>query len=206
MIAPGPFPPQWQAGGAAGTEGPSYSISIAVAVLSVATFGLALQFFLLVAPRRGTTLLGLFVFTAWLLPAALGAIFGAAGVSPQFAMAVAATSPLAGIAMSTDIGPPAKGSDLVRLAALVPALVFALLFNNGVTWARRRRRRHPRRPRPQARGRARPPGRLTRRSDSTTGDSPMTTASRMALGPRRRIASAAGHAPGVARTGASTTS
>ena len=41
--------------------------------------------------------------------------------------------------MSTDLGPMSEtGTELLKLAALIPALVFALLFNNGVTWARRR--------------------------------------------------------------------
>ncbi|HEY2157058.1 MAG TPA: hypothetical protein VGH33_15625 [Isosphaeraceae bacterium] len=138
FVAPGPFPPQW--GGAPGGErAPSYSVPIAVAVLSVAAFGLALQFFLLVAPRRGATLLGLFVFLTWLLPPVIGSILRAAQVGPQVAMAIVATSPIAGIAMATDLGPMSEtGTDAMKLAAVLPALVFAMLFNNAVTWARRR--------------------------------------------------------------------
>lgn len=144
LIAPGPFPNQW--GGPPGFVPPaaggltiSFSLPIAIAVLSVTTFGLALQFFLLVAPRRGATLLGLFVFLAWILPPVVGSILGAARVGTQLAMGVVATSPIAGISMATNLGPMSEtGTDTLKLCALIPALVFALLFNNGVTWARRR--------------------------------------------------------------------
>ncbi len=139
-----PFPPAWTAppgfgAPVGGQREPSYSVPIAVAVLAVATFGLALQFFLLRFPRRGTTYLGLFVFAAWILPPTVGAILGAARANEQFAMTIVATSPIAGIAMSTDLGPSSEtGTDMLKLAAVLPALVFALLFNNGVTHARRR--------------------------------------------------------------------
>lgn len=143
VITPGPFGPAWVgppgSGPPAATRAPSFSVSIAVAVLSVAAFGLALQFFLLRAPRRGATLLALFVFVAWILPPVIASILGATQVNPQLAMAVAAASPLAGIAMSVDLGPMSEtGTDPLKLAAVIPALVFALLFNNGVTYARRR--------------------------------------------------------------------
>ena len=122
-----------------GPRVPSFTIPIAVAVLWVAAFGLALQFFLLRFPRRGATLLGLFLFVTWFIPPVVGTILGVARASEQFAMAVVATSPIAGIAMSTELGPSSQtGTDLLKGAALIPALVFALLFNNGVTAARRR--------------------------------------------------------------------
>ncbi len=139
FIASGPFPPAWGSESPGGERAPSYSVPIAVAVLAVATFGLALQFFLLVAPRRGATYLGLFVFLAWLLPPVIGSILAAAQVGRQLAMAIVAISPIAGISMATDLGPMSEtGTDLLKLAAVLPALVFALLFNNAVTWARRR--------------------------------------------------------------------
>jgi hypothetical protein len=145
FVAPGPFDPQWTPPPGFGPPpvvaqpSPSWSVPIAVAVLSVATFGLALQFFTLRFPRRGTTLLGLFVFGAWILPPVIGTIFGVTQASGQFALAVMATSPIAGIAMSTNLGPMSPtGTDLLKLSALLPALTFALLFNNAVTHARRR--------------------------------------------------------------------
>lgn len=144
FIAHGPFGPAWAApsgfGAPVGGErSPSYSVPIAVAVLWVAAFGLALQFFLLRFPRRGATYLGLFIFLTWILPPVVGTILAAARVDQPFATAVVATSPLAGIAMSTDLGASSEtGTDLLKLSALIPALVFALLFNNGVTYARRR--------------------------------------------------------------------
>ena len=144
LIAHGPFPNQGMGppgfGPPAGGERIiSFSVPIAVAVLAVAYFGLALQFFLLAAPRRGATLLGLLIFLTWILPPVLGSILAAARVNEQFATAVVATSPIAGIAMATNLGPMSEtGTDVLKLSALIPALVFALLFNNGVTWARRR--------------------------------------------------------------------
>lgn len=147
FIAPGPFGPAWAPPPAAfggppvvvADRAPWFTIPIAVAVLSVAEFGLALQFFLLRAPRRGSTLLGLFVFAAWILPPLLGSILTAARVDKTLSLAVIAISPVAGISLSTDMGPASDtGTELLKLAALIPALVFALLFNNGVTWARRR--------------------------------------------------------------------
>jgi hypothetical protein len=118
-------------------ESASYSISIATAVLTTAYFGLALQFFLLVAPKRGGAFLGLFLLVTWILPLVFGAILGSSGAGNDFATFVVSLSPVVGIGMSADLGPNINVT-LVRGAALCPALVFALLFNNAVTWARRR--------------------------------------------------------------------
>jgi hypothetical protein len=136
FVATGPFP-QWTLG--PGGEPPRLAIPIAIAVLAVAEFGLALQFFVLRAPRRGATLLGLFVFVAWVLPTAIGAILAATRANEGIAVAVIATSPIAGIGMSAsnNLGPEIS-VDVVRFAALLPTLAFALLFNNAVTFARRR--------------------------------------------------------------------
>jgi hypothetical protein len=118
-------------------EAPNYSIPIATAVLTVAYFGFALQFFLLMAPKRGTSLMGLFILAVWILPLVFGSILGVSGAGNEFGTFVVSLSPVVGIATSSNIGPQ-TGTIALKGAALCPALLFALLFNNAVTWARRR--------------------------------------------------------------------
>ena len=123
----------------------SYSLPIAIGVLVVAYYGLALQFFQLRYGKRGSIFLALFLFTAWLLPLACGAISAAATAqrrtpdSPPdvWSPAITSLSPIFGIAISSGIGDSAA-LNAARAAALLPALSFALLFNNLVTSARRR--------------------------------------------------------------------
>ena len=116
----------------------SYSISIAVGVLTVAYVGLALQFFTLAAPKRGATLMGLFLFITWLVPGVLGLIAGVARIGGDTPLFISSFSPVIGIATAARLGDPATGSYLVQAAALGPAIVFAFLFNNLVTVQRRR--------------------------------------------------------------------
>jgi hypothetical protein len=116
----------------------SYSLAIAIGVFVVAYFGLALQFFHLMTVRGGAVLMGLFLFVIWLLPLLVGSIATAAGAREESGQIVLALSPVAGLALSTIAtsgGPP---SIAVRAAALCPALIFALVFNNLVPSARRR--------------------------------------------------------------------
>jgi hypothetical protein len=127
-----PFQAQvWQ------SEAPNYSISIATAVLTVAYFGLALQFFLLMAPKRGTSLMGMFILAIWILPLVFGSILSVSGAASEFSSFVVSLSPVVGIAKSSNVVWQ-SGTTALQGAALCPALVFALLFNNAVTWARRR--------------------------------------------------------------------
>jgi hypothetical protein len=131
---------------------PSYSLPIAIGVLVVAYFGLALQFFKIRFGKRGVIFFSLFLFTVWLIPLICGAFAGAgyaqrrAPDSPPdiWSPALASLSPIAGIIFSsgyTEI----TGLTQARACALIPALVFALLFNNLVTATRRRIQReiHP---------------------------------------------------------------
>ena len=121
-----------------GQMGPiSYSVTIATGVLVVAYFGLALQFFQLIMPRRGTTMMALFIFLIWLVPPLVGAISSGAGAGAGVGQFIAAISPMAGLAMSTDLG-NGTGTTTLQAATLLPALIFAFLFNNLVTVARRR--------------------------------------------------------------------
>ncbi len=56
-----------------GPEG-RLTLAIAVGVLVVAYFGLAYQFFALVAPKRPGSVMFLFLFFAWIVPLLAGAI------------------------------------------------------------------------------------------------------------------------------------
>jgi hypothetical protein len=124
---------------------PSYSLPIAIGVLVVAYYGLALQFFQLRFGKRGSVFLALFLFAAWLLPLALGAIAAASydhnrtpdSPPDSWSPAIASLSPIFGITISSGLG-NIPSRDRSRFAALMPALVFALLFNNLVTSTRRR--------------------------------------------------------------------
>jgi hypothetical protein len=123
----------------------SYSLPIAIGVLVVAYFGLALQFFQLRFGKRGTIFLALFLFAAWLLPLVFGAISAAATAqrrtpdspSDVWSVAITSLSPIFGISASSGFV-NFDGLTAARAAALFPALIFALLFNNLVTSTRRR--------------------------------------------------------------------
>jgi hypothetical protein len=112
----------------------SYRTPIATGVLVVAYFGLALQYFVLTAPRRGTTIMGLFLFFVWLVPLVIALFIGLASGSSPTADFIAALSPITGLVLSSRVG----DSFSVEAAALGPALAFTFLFNNLVTSARRK--------------------------------------------------------------------
>jgi hypothetical protein len=117
--------------------GGSFSISIAVGVLTVAYIGLAYQYFALIVPARASTLLGLFVFVVWVVPA-LGVPIAAAARLPEPVWAfLAGFSPVTGLAMA-DGGGILSSPDIVRIAALIPAIALPFVLNNLVTSARRR--------------------------------------------------------------------
>lgn len=106
-----------------------YSQTIAIGVLVVAYFGLALQYFRLRFPKVAGSLFALFLFLAWGLPIITGMIaLGAFGASPKIGQAVLATSPLIGMALSAN-AIELTGSDTIRLFALAPAVTFAFGFN-----------------------------------------------------------------------------
>ncbi|WP_435008849.1 hypothetical protein P12x_000098 [Tundrisphaera lichenicola] len=119
----------------------SYSLSIAIGVLVVAYFGLALQYFHLRWGKRAGIFMALFLFTAWLIPLLLGSIAAASRTGGPDTMAWPAAlfslSPIVGITLSSGIA-DYPGHQAAQAAALIPALSFALLFNNLVTSARRR--------------------------------------------------------------------
>jgi hypothetical protein len=117
-----------------------YPLALAVAVLTVAYFGLGLQYFQLRFAKRGVMYFGLFLFIFWLLPLIAGSIqsmasgrIGSEGASyPLFAL-----SPVAGIGMTYTVGDEPLAYS-VEAAALTPALLFTFVFNYLLVGARRR--------------------------------------------------------------------
>ncbi len=112
--------------------GEQYTLSIVVAVFTMAYVGLALQFFLLRMKKEGSsTLIGLLVLL-WAGPIVGGMI--AAALNPQpgglatLPLAILSLSPPAGMAITVGFGPQ-EVQDIVRLAALLPPLALTFLFN-----------------------------------------------------------------------------
>ena len=119
----------------------NYPLAIAIGVLVVAYFGLAVQYFLLRFGRRGATYFALFLFLAWLIPLVAGTILamasmrGDGGVMGQVLFGM---TPITGIAMVA-----AKTSDealrtTIQGPAIAPALLFTFVFNSLLISARRR--------------------------------------------------------------------
>ena len=104
-----------------------------------------MQYFQLRFARRGTVFLAMFLVAAWLLPLVCGAISLASANrqrtpnSPPDAWspALASLSPIFGITISSGTS-DVPNLQAARAAAITPALVFAILFNNLVTSTRRR--------------------------------------------------------------------
>jgi hypothetical protein len=122
----------------------SYSLATATAVLVVAYFGLAYQYFTLRFRARGRIYFSLFLFLVWLVPLLGGAILSLAapGVGGDTSgRVVISLSPVIGIGMTAySSGGPDDGM-AVRAAALTPALFFAFVFHSLLISARRRAHR-----------------------------------------------------------------
>jgi hypothetical protein len=132
--------------GFANSSRAGFPLAIAMGVLVVAYFGLALQFFSLRYGARGKIYFGLFLFFAWLLPLVAGTIVAMATapmVSEAGSQALLSLSPVVGIAT---IAMPTGSASMVaatvrQAAAITPALLFAFLFNSLLIAARRRTHR-----------------------------------------------------------------
>jgi hypothetical protein len=120
----------------------AFPLAIAVAVLTIAYFGLALQFFSLWIRVRGTIFLGLFLFMTWLVPLLAGGIVAlAAPLSPGHeSQVVLSLSPWVGLAMvaAQDGTIPESYRTAIQASAITPALLFAFVFNGLYNVARRR--------------------------------------------------------------------
>ena len=115
----------------------SYSITIVTALFVVVYIGMAFQAFLLISPKRGTTMFALFLFFAWLVPLLVGAISSVSGLSSDASQFVMALSPVAGLSFSAGVA-LSESTRLFQAAALCPAIGFAFLFNNLVVIHRRK--------------------------------------------------------------------
>jgi hypothetical protein len=115
-------------GGAARSQ---FSQTIVIGVLVVAYVGLGLQYFLLRFAKLGGSLMAMFLFLVWLLPILLGSISFGVGNHDGLYQVVLATSPITGIALSSGIAenPGTEVDQALKLAALVPAITFAFVFN-----------------------------------------------------------------------------
>jgi hypothetical protein len=117
-----------------------YPLAVAAAVLTVAYFGLALQYFQLRHRGRSIMYFGLFLFIFWLLPLLAGWIQALAMrpmSSSEAGYPIFALSPVAGIGMIATISDrPIAYS--VQAAALTPILLFTFVFNYLLVGARRR--------------------------------------------------------------------
>jgi hypothetical protein len=117
-----------------------YPLALAAAVLTVAYFGLALQYFQLRFARRGIMYFALFLFIFWALPLIAGSIQSmAAGPlgSEAASYPIVALSPVAGIGMIYTIGDQPLAYS-VQASALTPILLFTFVFNYQLVGARRR--------------------------------------------------------------------
>lgn len=101
---------------------------IAIGVLTVAYFGLGLQFFSLRTRSTGLVLNSFFIFVVWLVPVLVAAMLGMAANNQTRDLAIFALSPLPGIALSSGMG-KLPGADTIQLAALAPSITFAFIFN-----------------------------------------------------------------------------
>lgn len=120
-------------------KGP-YPLALAAAVLVVAYFGFALQYFRLRFARRGGMLFGLFLFVIWLVPLLVGwvqAVAASPASNETTSYPIIALSPLAGLAMIITIADQPVVTS-VQAAAITPILLFTFVFNYLLVGARRR--------------------------------------------------------------------
>ncbi len=117
------------------TPGLDYSLSIAVAVFVLAYLGLGQQYLSLRAPKNGRSLFVLFLFLVWVVPLVGGSIAAGAGSQDMAVQLLLGFSPVTGIAMASRItgelmrDDGLTGGRLVRMAAILPAIGFAFVFN-----------------------------------------------------------------------------
>lgn len=117
----------------------TYSLTIAIGVFVVAYFGLGLQWFLLTSRKGGGTMFALFIVIVWLIPVAAGSMMEASGVKRAIVLPTLAISPWAGLALSAGFNQSNPESfESCRIAALLPAMLLAFIFNNLVSNARRK--------------------------------------------------------------------
>ena len=118
----------------------SLPLALANAVLVVAYFGMAFQYFQLRFAGRGKTYFGLFLFLTWALPMVAGTIQAWATGPMRTSEAgypFFALSPIAGIGMVATIGDEGFAT-AIQSSAITPALLFTFVFNYLLIGARKR--------------------------------------------------------------------
>jgi hypothetical protein len=121
----------------------NFPLAIAIGVLVIAYFGMAIQYFLLRFGRRGPTYFALFLFLAWLVPLVAGtSVAMASPYGDNVASSVLfGLTPISGIGM---VG-ASTSNDAYRAVAqgpaITPALLFTFVFNSLLVSARRRAHR-----------------------------------------------------------------
>ncbi len=109
-----------------------------VAVLVVAYFGSARQYFELAFGKRGTPYFLLFLFFAWLVPIILGTIIAWTNWGEDASLAILSVSPLVGIGTAAG-GEDFRGALRVSQSTNIPfSLTFTILFTALAIQARRR--------------------------------------------------------------------
>jgi hypothetical protein len=122
-----------------------YHLAAATGVLTVAYFGLALQFFQIRFGARSSMYFGLFLFIVWVVPVLVGSILlfptFASPSSTETASNIAyAVNPLIGIGLSATTTGSESYRTILQGVALTPALLFTFVFNSLLTYAIRRAR------------------------------------------------------------------
>lgn len=117
-----------------------FSQTIAIGVFVVAYVGLGLQYFQLRLAKSGGSIMAMFLFLVWLLPILLGSISFGVGTNQDLYRTVLAVSPITGIALSSGMieNMGTEGGQMLKLAALAPAVVFAFVFSFLLTAVQRK--------------------------------------------------------------------
>jgi hypothetical protein len=116
-----------------------YSLAIAVGVLTIASFGLGWQYFSLVAPKRASTLMVLYLFFAWVVPLVAAIIGMTVSIPSTISAALSGFTPLTGLAFISGNNPFGNETlPIAQIAALIPAIGFTSLYFFLVTGQRRK--------------------------------------------------------------------
>jgi hypothetical protein len=131
----------WNAIGTREPQLGSFSLAIAVGVLTVGYFGLMYQTFTLIAPKRAGVLQALALFLLWVVPMLIVAIAAAANLPSEPSSFITGLSPITGLGAlgaATRLPDAVRNVDLIRMGAIIPAITLPIVFNNLVVRQRRK--------------------------------------------------------------------
>jgi hypothetical protein len=116
------------------------SLTVAVAVLTVASYGLGLQYLRLAAPTNHRSLMALAVFLLWGIPPLLAMIIqltsGPMGSNTLLASVISGLSPITSLALMSQTDTPTRSA--VQIAALIPAVGLPFVLSTLITTLHRR--------------------------------------------------------------------